>query len=303
MKGLAFIIAFIGATACNSGGDVTPSDSPTTTSGVTSIPTGAQSPTSNAPEPVLPSSSPLPSPSSIPNPYAFGGGYGTSASPYSLRTPTDVLHIKDFLGAYFRLDQNVDMYGVELSPIGSISNPFSGTLNGNGYAINGISMQATDGSTLALFGAVSGTILDLNVGVSNMSSNGNVAGLVGALTGVVWSCNISGTFTSGLGGNGNNVGASNGLSVSGSSGEQCQVNQSTLPYIYGGNCLPIYSGSTVYNSTASGVFNGNRFGNTMNYGPQLPPILKCSNGTCSTSYAYTCVGPNVYSLDCTPPGP
>jgi hypothetical protein len=133
----------------------------------------------------------------------------------------------------------------------------------------------TDGSTAAVFGAVSGTIVELKVYDFNISSNGYASGLVGKLTGMLSTCTTYGTISSGLGGNGYNTGTGTPTTVS------------------------FTSDATVYNVTQNDVFNGNRVSADLNFGKNLPTSYSCNSHGC-TPVANVCTGPAM-SQDCKAP--
>lgn len=161
-----------------------------------------------------------------------------------------------------------------MTPIGSVEHPFSGILYGNNHSISDVRMSSSNGATIAFFGAVSGTVVELGLGNLNMSSNGYAAGLVGTLSGFISGCGVGGTITSGLGGNGYNTGTGNVLAVT------------------------VLNTATIYNSTEGGTFNGNKILATLNFGPMLPTPYSCKSGTC-TVVSYVCSGPTL-AIDCVP---
>ncbi|MBQ6676890.1 MAG: S-layer homology domain-containing protein [Clostridia bacterium] len=83
------------------------------------------------------------------------------------------------------LEADLDMSGINWTPIGSDSHYFNGFFEGQGHTVYNLAVN-TGGSLAGLFGAVSGTVQDLDVRGSVMAtSNGTVyaGGIVGAVTG------------------------------------------------------------------------------------------------------------------------
>ncbi|MBQ2256245.1 MAG: Ig-like domain-containing protein, partial [Clostridia bacterium] len=125
----------------------------------------------------------------------FSGGSGTASNPYLISTAQDVANMHYRPTAHYKLTNNISLAGVDVVPIGTQHNPFSGSLNGNGYCISDLTLQSADDRTyLALFAYSTGNIYDLYVKdftISNTSTRGNVysAALVGyAKSGLVQNC-------------------------------------------------------------------------------------------------------------------
>jgi hypothetical protein len=83
-----------------------------------------------------------------------------------------------------RLDSNIDLGGVEWTPIGSYGamKPFAGVFDGNGNMISGLSI--TSGNNVALFGYLTGEVMDLVV-EGTVSGGEYVAGVVARLAGTI----------------------------------------------------------------------------------------------------------------------
>ena len=120
-----------------------------------------------------------------------------------------------FAGLTYTLTADVDMSAHTWVPIGTTEHPFSGTFNGNGHVIKGIT-RSTDFPHDGLFGYVSGSANIQNVVVqANLTGNSHATGaVVGtfASTGTISNVEGAGTLTGGalttaLGGiAGNNTG-------------------------------------------------------------------------------------------------
>lgn len=99
-------------------------------------------------------------------------GSGTVAEPYLLHTPEDLVQFSDlvnnsemsFEGEYFALENDIDMSGIEFTPIGVYKGEhyFLGTLDGNGYSIKNLSIDIPKGNN-GLFGMLGGTVCNLTV--------------------------------------------------------------------------------------------------------------------------------------------
>ncbi len=208
-KTMTFMLLGLILTACESAPSVpAPGSASTSGSGSvdnpkTSVPTTASVPSVPV-SATVPAPAVTPSPSPSPTPYSFPSGSGTIGSPYAIETRTDFEHIVDHSAAYYNITQDVDMSGGSFSPIAS----FSGVIYGNNHHLYNLVITKTDGTTAALFTALSGTITSLVLQSVTISSNGYATGFAGTLTGQV-SGSITGNITSGLGGNGFNTGTGN----------------------------------------------------------------------------------------------
>ena len=118
-------------------------------------------------------------------------GFGTEASPYRISTADQLKSFRDIVNdengnpaAYAELMNDIDLssiYGESNSwtPIGSSSNAYAGTFNGNGKTIENLYIDTTD-DYQGLFGYVSaeGTVKNLGVsGSSTSTSSGGVAAI------------------------------------------------------------------------------------------------------------------------------
>jgi hypothetical protein len=144
-------------------------------------------------------------------------GTGTLGDPYQISTPanlallaTDVNGGTSYAGSYFKPMNDISLSAYSnWTPIGSVTTttpafagtPFSGTFNGNGKTITGLTISVTAATTqggFGIFGCVSatGTVSNLNVtGVSrtiSIASKKYVGGFIGANQGIVDSCSTSG---------------------------------------------------------------------------------------------------------------
>ncbi|MBD5087021.1 MAG: hypothetical protein HDT32_06690 [Clostridiales bacterium] len=111
----------------------------------------------------------------------FGGGNGTTLSPYLVSSAQDMVAIMDgvnnitapdgYFGKTFKLTQDIDLSSVDMSPIGNFIYPFKGKFYGEGYAISGIDIYVESGSYTGLFGVLSADAI-----VDNLKVEGSVVG-------------------------------------------------------------------------------------------------------------------------------
>ncbi|QSO51242.1 InlB B-repeat-containing protein [Alicyclobacillus curvatus] len=119
-----------------------------------------------------------------------------------------------YLGANIELMNNIDLTGSSRwIPIGGNSvNPFSGTFNGHGFEVQGLTINDTVDSDVGLFGTSSGTVENLGVAASLNGSVGSNGGLMGEqLGGSITDSYVTGSVYGGAGGNGVNGGLTGGL--------------------------------------------------------------------------------------------
>lgn len=141
-------------------------------------------------------------------------GNGTRKDPYKVSSPFELVYIAEqvnnsteqwsYNGKYIQLTQDIDMAGVEWTPIGYykegnppdlVSIPFCGTFDGNNCTIKGLNIQHDrDNSAQALFGNVnSGTIKDLTIESPTISGGDFVAAIVGVMQyGTIENCHVTG---------------------------------------------------------------------------------------------------------------
>ena len=106
----------------------------------------------------------------------------------------------DYADKLVRLDVNVELGGESnpWTPIGTSSNPFRGTFDGNYHVVSGLYIAS--GSSVGLFGCINGGTVKNLVVDGSVTGSGNVAAVVGKLTGgAVENC---GSRASVSGGNG-----------------------------------------------------------------------------------------------------
>jgi hypothetical protein len=106
-----------------------------------------------------------------------------------------------------------DLKGKQIGPIGSASNPFTGTYDGNGHQISGLTIQRSGGSNVGLFAATNGAVLkDIVLKNADVLGQSTVGALVGNNRGTIKDSKVTGIVTAkGTGGDiGGLVGRNNG---------------------------------------------------------------------------------------------
>lgn len=87
-------------------------------------------------------------------PGTFAGGNGTAASPYVITTQTQLDTVRTYLSAFYELGCDVALTG-SWTPIGTESTPFTGSLDGNGHSITGLTLTTYSCENIGLFGVCS----------------------------------------------------------------------------------------------------------------------------------------------------
>ena len=139
----------------------------------------------------------------------FIEGQGTPENPFRLYSPGDLIAIgfqNYYWDKHFKLMNDLDLSGVELTPIGNneeiqvgtttVTNSFSGTFDGNRHVIRNFKVSHKDSvgtklNDVGLFGLVSGQgaqikqlgIEAVTIGLPDDRAGNNVGGLVGRLSG------------------------------------------------------------------------------------------------------------------------
>lgn len=138
----------------------------------------------------------------------FSGGDGTQALPYLLGNADDFVALMNgvndrtaadgYFGKNFRLIANIDLSGIAMSPIGDFTYPFKGHLDGDGYKIDGLSINVENGAYIGLFGVISADAIIENLSVSGAVIGLNeVGGIVGLNNGRITNC-LSSVYVSSM---------------------------------------------------------------------------------------------------------
>ena len=108
------------------------------------------------------------------------------------------------------LDKNIDLTGKEWTPIGTSSSSYTGTFDGGGHTITGLTVTGSD-EYAGLFGYIGkdgGTVKNVkleNVQITSNNQYANVGGVAGYSRGNIENCSVSGSVS----GNSNSNGTSN----------------------------------------------------------------------------------------------
>lgn len=149
----------------------------------------------------------------------FAGGSGTSKDPFLIETKTQLNNIRNYPASHFKLITDIEFtdadfaedgdfynYGKGWNPICDYNNPFTGILDGNGYAINNLQIKAKNYSYgifyLGLFGcAHNATIknlgmVDCNITGESIKDKVYIGSIVGeAQNTIIINCYNTGNIT------------------------------------------------------------------------------------------------------------
>ena len=107
---------------------------------------------------------------------------------YAITTPADLMAVKYNMSGDFTLENDIDMTGVDFTPIGIEGNSsvakFMGTFDGKGHVIKGLKYDNADKGEVGLFSQTeNATITNLGIEGAHFVGNANVGGIVGRMYG------------------------------------------------------------------------------------------------------------------------
>ena len=141
------------------------------------------------------------------------------------------------------LDNDIDLTGIEWTPIGTESRPYTGTFDGNNKTIRGLEINQSGTDNVGLIGYLGSEGKVQNVVLANISVSGAnyVGGIAGQTDGTVENCSVNGTVT-GQNQTGGIVGR-NFSTISGCSAEGTVTGNINVGGI-SGLCVPNYDTGT-----------------------------------------------------------
>jgi hypothetical protein len=127
---------------------------------------------------------------------------GTAGNPFLVSNETELRKVGTETttggwtkAAHYRQTANIAMTGGNFTPIGTNASRFTGSYNGDGKTITGLSITVTTGYT-GLFGYIGagGTVKNMNVtGTVTTTANDRTGGIAGANEGTIDNCVFNGT--------------------------------------------------------------------------------------------------------------
>lgn len=207
-----------------------------------------------------------------------------------INTLADLAAVRNNLSGHYILGVNLDATGITIAPIGSSTNPFTGTFDGNGHTINGLHIVG-NGTYVGLFAEVGAGGTISNLGVTNISVTAprgyDVGGLVGRNYGTIDNCYTTGAVS---GTAGNFVPGLTGIAIGGIAGwnfgtiensrSSANITSNSTSFVDLGGLSGGNTG-TIDNSHASGLISGHSgaYGSGLVEIGGLVGALGFSNGT------------------------
>jgi hypothetical protein len=98
----------------------------------------------------------------------------------AISSVTDLQNMANDLAGEYYLTQDIDASGVSFTPVGTSGSPFTGTFDGNGYRITGLTITAGTTTNVGLFGSIrAATLYNFTIEDSNIFGDGVVGACVG----------------------------------------------------------------------------------------------------------------------------
>ena len=121
---------------------------------------------------------------------------GSEECPYIIRTVEDLIAVKNDLTAHYIIEEDLDLAGIEWTPLGTNSNAaFTGYIDGKGHIISNLKLPTSTASYRGLFGYSTGTIANINLKNVSVYGGGSTGALAGYATNVV-GCSVEGGVVS-----------------------------------------------------------------------------------------------------------
>ena len=112
-----------------------------------------------------------------------------------IRTAEQFNNIRNNLDGSYRLMNNIDLNGMEWLPIGTNYAPFTGMLDGNGFAVLNMEITAPMRDLVGLFGRNDGVIANLGLVSANINGGFTVGGIAGTNRGEIHNSYVTGLST------------------------------------------------------------------------------------------------------------
>jgi hypothetical protein len=199
----------------------------------------------------------------------YAGGDGDENDPYLITTADQLAALSQtpcHWDQHFKLDTDINLGGIAMRPIGVQGLPFTGTFDGDGHAISGLTISLPTSSFVGLFGYIDdpdAEIRRLHIEDPNITGDGCVGNIAGFLVnGTIRECRTTSGSISGVNTVGGLVGGNCGLI------ENCRSSTSVsgdslVGLLAGGNSGLVsncYSVATVSGDSEVGGLVGNNFG-------------------------------------------
>ena len=189
------------------------------------------------------------------------------------------------------LTSNIDLTG-EWMPIGTESQPYTGTFDGNNYTITGLKIDQSGTDYVGLIGHLGsgGKVQDVTLTNINVSGANCVGGIAGQTDGTVENCSVNGTVTGKGFTDTGGIAGSNYGTISGCSAEGTVTGSVNVGGIAGGSYLGVTIEGCHSTAAVSGISSvGGVLGNLGN-NSFLMACYSTGNVTATITYGYAHVG-------------
>jgi hypothetical protein len=123
----------------------------------------------------------------------YSGGTGEPNNPYQIAEPNDWIELMNTSADWdknFIMTADIDVNGVPLTPVGTLSNQFTGIFDGNNCVIYNPDVNMPGSNCIGLFGIIGNKGQISKLGVINVKITGKsyVGGIVGCNSGTMTNC-------------------------------------------------------------------------------------------------------------------
>lgn len=190
------------------------------------------------------------------------------------------------------LDNDIDLTGIDWTPIGTESRPYTGNFDGNNKTIRGLEINQSGTDYVGLIGCLGSGGKVQNVTLTNISVSGAncVGGIAGQNYGTVENCSVNGTVTGKGFTDTGGIAGSNYGTISGCSAEGTVTGSVNVGGIAGGSYLGVIIDGCHSTAAVSGISSvGGVVGNLGN-NSFLMACYSTGNVTATITYGYAHVG-------------
>lgn len=235
---------------------------------------------------------------------SIDGGEATEAYSYDSNTKTITIYSGEGLKVAadvvnsgdtdlnITLDNDIDLTGIDWTPIGTESRPYTGTFDGGTYTITGLKIDKSGTDYVGLIGCLGSGGKVQNVTLTNISVSGAncVGGIAGQNYGTVENCSVNGTVTGKGFTDTGGIAGSNYGTISGCSAEGTVTGSVNVGGIAGGSYLGVIIDGCHSTADVSGISSvGGVLGNLGN-NSFLMACYSTGNVTATITYGYAHVG-------------
>ncbi len=190
------------------------------------------------------------------------------------------------------LNNDIDLSGIDWTPIGTESRPYTGNFDGGGHTITGLKIDKSGTDYVGLIGCLGSEGKVQNVTLTNISVSGAncVGGIAGQNYGTVENCSVNGTVTGKGFTDTGGIAGSNYGTISGCSAEGTVTGSVNVGGIAGGSYLGVIIDGCHSTAAVSGISSvGGVLGNLGN-NSFLMACYSTGNVTATITYGYAHVG-------------